>query len=179
MSQHSIVFGGGCFWCTEAVFRRLNGVISVTPGYAGGNIANPTYYQVAGGDTGHAEVVKVDFDSEIIDLETLLSVFFSTHDPTTPDRQGYDVGSEYRSIILYTDENQKERIQTFINALQKDKIFSGKIVTQVERLQDFYEAEDDHKAYYEKNKDARYCQLIIDPKIAKLRASFAHLLKEE
>jgi len=176
--MQSIVFGGGCFWCTEAVFRRLKGVHSVTPGYAGGETPDPTYYQVAGGDTGHVEVIKVEYDSAIIDLQTLLSVFFSTHDPTTRNRQGYDVGTEYRSVIFYADEDKKKEIEMFIKMLETDEVYAGSIVTEVAQLKHFYEAEEQHKEYYEKNKDARYCQLVIDPKIAKLRAKFAHLLKE-
>lgn len=178
MTAHKIIFGGGCFWCTEAIFRRLKGVVSVTSGYAGGETKNPSYNQISNGDTGHAEVIQVEFDRTIIDLETLLSVFFSTHDPTTLNQQGYDRGAQYRSIILYTEDADKEKIEQYITQLEADKTFPNNIVTEIKSLQAFYEAEEYHKEYYEKNSDARYCQLIIDPKIAKLRSKFAHLLKE-
>ncbi len=178
MSTKTIIFGGGCFWCTEAIFRRLKGVVSVTSGYAGGNTKNPTYSQIGNGDTGHAEVIKVEFDTTVIDLGTLLSVFFSTHDPTTLNQQGYDRGTQYRSIILYTEEGDRKIIEQYIAGLKDDKTFPSPIVTEIKPLEVFYEAEEYHKEYYEKNADARYCQVIIDPKIAKLRSKFSHLLKD-
>ncbi len=173
------MFGGGCFWCAEAVFRRLKGVISVKPGYAGGRVPNPTYHQICTMDTGHAEVIRVDFDSDSIDLDTLLSVFFATHDPTTPNRQGNDSGPQYRSIILCNSEEQASIVKRFIETLEQNKTFSKSIVTELKPLDTFYEAEEYHKAYYEKNRDEPYCQFVIDPKVAKLRQRFSHLLSEE
>lgn len=175
MSQ-SIVFGGGCFWCVEAIFRRLRGVESVLPGYAGGKRENPTYQQVSTGTTEHAEVVQVVFDPAVVSLDTLLSVFFATHDPTTLNRQGNDVGTEYRSTILCTSEQQKNEVDTFIAQLIADKTFSSPITTTVESLVKFYPAEEYHRNYYERNQEQPYCQLVISPKIAKLRQKFSHLL---
>lgn len=175
----TIVFGGGCFWCTEAVMRRLRGVLSVTSGYAGGDTERPTYMRVVEGDTGHAEVIQVEYDSESISLETLLNVFFATHDPTTKNKQGYDVGTQYRSIILYSTDEDRGIIEAYMARLEEEKTFPNKIVTDVEKLGTFYEAEKYHQRYYENNKDQRYCQFVIDPKIAKLRATFSHLLKPE
>lgn len=175
----TLTLGGGCFWCTEALFRRLRGVESVTPGYAGGAVANPTYAQVANGDTGHAEVIHVMYDPAVIDLETLLAVFFATHDPTTRNRQGADVGAAYRSVLFYNDEVERTAMQTYIDKLTHEKIFSDRIVTDLEPFTTFYPAENYHREYYEKNSDAAYCQFVIDPKIAKLRAKFADKLKNE
>ncbi len=177
--KQTIVFGGGCFWCVEAVVQRLKGVESVISGYSGGEKENPSYIAVSSGTTGHAEVVKVEFDPAIISLDTLLSVFFSSHDPTTIDRQGNDVGPQYRSAIYYTSEEQKKEIEKFIQNLEDEKTFSGKIVTEVQPLKNFYPAEEYHQNYYNQNKEQGYCQFVIDPKIAKLRAKFSHLLKPE
>ena len=177
MKFETIVFGGGCFWCVEAVFQRLNGVSSVLPGYAGGSMPNPNYYAVAGGKSGHAEVIQVVYDPDVVTLDTLLSVFFAFHDPTTLNRQGNDVGTQYRSAIFYTTPEQKEEAEKFIQTLEEEKTFSNKIVTEVAPLDKFYEAEEQHKNYYDNNSDQPYCQFMIDPKIAKLRAKFSHLLK--
>ncbi len=176
MSEEKIVFASGCFWCVEAVFQRLKGVTSVLPGYAGGNTKNPNYYAVSGGNTGHAEVIQVVYQPEIVSFETLLSVFFAFHDPTTLNRQGNDIGSQYRSAIFYTTEHQKQEAEKFIEKLEEEKTFTNKIVTEIQPLNTFFEAESYHKDYYNNNSDQPYCQVMIDPKIAKLRTSFSHLL---
>ncbi len=178
MNNKIVVFGSGCFWCSEAVFKQLRGVVAVTPGYAGGTVANPSYEQVCTGETGHAEVVKVEYDSEDISLDDLLTVFFATHDPTTLNRQGHDVGEQYRSIIFYLDEIQRQEAEKFIAKLEEEKIYDSKIVTAVEPLTDFYEAEDYHKDYYAKNPDKAYCQAIINPKLSKLHERFGQLIRK-
>lgn len=175
----TIFFGGGCFWCVEAVVQRLKGVVSVVSGYSGGEKPDPSYHAVSTGTTGQAEVVQVEFDPAIISLEILLSVFFSSHDPTTIDWQGNDVGPQYRSAIYYSTQEQKEIIEKFIQKFQVEKVFSRKIVTEVKPIGTFYPAENYHQNYYNQNREQPYCQYVIDPKIAKLRAKFAHLLKEE
>ncbi len=177
MSEQTIVFGGGCFWCVEAVFQRLKGVSSVLSGYAGGETKNPNYYSVSGGNTGHAEVIQVVYDPQVVSFEVLLSVFFAFHDPTTLNRQGNDMGTQYRSAIFYTTENQKQEAEKFIQKLEEEKTFANKIVTEIKQLDTFYEAESYHKNYYDNNQDQPYCQIMIDPKIAKLRSKFSHLLK--
>ncbi len=164
----SIVLGGGCFWCTEAVFVRVEGVTRVVPGYAGGNTPNPTYEQVCGGKTGHAEVARVEYDEAKTTLERLLHIFFVTHDPTTPNRQGADVGTEYRSIILYSDEADEVKAQSAIRDLQGKT--EARIVTEVAPLMAFYEAEAYHHNYFEQHPEQAYCQIVINPKIDKLRA---------
>lgn len=176
--MQKVVFGAGCFWCVEAVFQRLRGVISVTPGYAGGEKDNPNYYAVANGTTGHAEVIEVAYDSKVISFDILLSVFFAFHDPTTLNRQGNDVGTQYRSAIFYTTFEQKEESVRFIENLEAEKTFANKIVTEIKPLEKFFEAESEHKNYYNNNQDQPYCQFMIDPKIAKLRTKFSHLLKD-
>jgi peptide-methionine (S)-S-oxide reductase len=159
------VFGGGCFWCTEAIYKRVKGVISVTPGYAGGSKENPTYQQVCSGSTGHAEVIKVEFDPEVVSYRDLLEVFWHAHDPTTLNRQGNDIGTQYRSIILYADSEQKEQAQKSLDKAQKSGMFSKPIVTQVEELGDFYPAEDYHHDYFANNPNQPYCRAIISPKV--------------
>ena len=171
------VFGGGCFWCTEAVFAQLEGVVSVVPGYAGGHTENPTYYQVCDETTGHAEVSKLQFDPSQITYKDLLAVFFATHDPTTLDRQGADRGTHYRSLILYDGEDQKTQAEAFIQGLERSGSKGGPIVTQVEPLEVFYEAEEDHKQFYASNPDAMYCQIVIQPKLDKVRGQFAEQLR--
>lgn len=171
------VFGGGCFWCTEAVFKALKGVISVTPGYAGGTVEKPTYEQVCSGKTGHAEVIKVEYDPNVISYTDLLNVFFATHDPTTINKQGNDVGTQYRSVIFTNSDEQTARAKEKIETLGRSGTFDTAIVTKVEPLTNFYEAEDYHKDYYAKNPAAGYCQMVISPKLAKFRASYKHLLK--
>ncbi len=174
-----IVFGGGCFWCTEAVFKMLKGVISVGPGYAGGAMLNSTYEAVSDGSTGHAEVVKVEYDGDVIPLETLLTVFFATHDPTTKNRQGNDVGEQYRSIILYESDAQKEISEKFIKELNDSNEMGAPIVTEIKKLEKFYPAGDYHKNYYEQNKNQSYCQVVINPKLKKVQEKFANLLNEK
>jgi len=175
--NETVVFGGGCFWCTEAVFKALKGVISVTPGYAGGDVENPTYEQVCSGKTGHAEVIRIEFDPAIISYVDLLKVFFGTHDPTTMNKQGHDVGTEYRSVIFRSSHIQANTAQQVIEELNNSGTFDNPIVTKVEPLNNFYEAEDYHKDYYDKNPAAGYCQMIISPKMAKFRTSFKDLLR--
>jgi len=177
MNKETIVFGGGCFWCTEAVFKMLKGVISVDPGYAGGNMENPTYREVSSGITGHAEVIKIDYEPDIISLYQLLTVFFATHDPTTLNRQGNDVGEQYRSIILYTKEEQKKISEKFIKEINESSKNGSPVVTEVKKLDKFYFAEQYHKDYYENNKNQAYCQLIINPKLRKVQKKFTDLLK--
>lgn len=177
--METIVFGGGCFWCIEAVYQMLQGVTKVTSGYAGGADEKPNYYSVSSEKTGHAEVIEVEYDPSIITLENLYAVFFTAHDPTTRNRQGADQGTQYRSVILYTTEAQKTAAENFMKKLTAEKVYPNPIVTELETLQKFYPAEDYHQNYYQQNKDANpYCQVVIDPKIAKIRASFAHLLKQ-
>jgi len=171
------VFGGGCFWCTEAVFDELRGVKSVMPGYAGGSTKNPTYEEVCGGRTGHAEVIKIDFDPGEIAFKDLLTVFFATHDPTTLNRQGNDVGTQYRSAIFYANEEQKREAEAFIKELNDSKAFGKPVVTTLEPLGEFYEAEDYHQKYYANNPYQPYCQYMIPPKLNKLHKQFSALLK--
>ena len=171
------VFGGGCFWCTEAVFDELRGVKSVVSGYAGGSTKNPTYEEVCGGGTGHAEVIKIDFDPTEIAFKDLLTVFFATHDPTTLNRQGNDVGTQYRSAIFYANEEQKREAEAFIKELNDSKVFGNPVVTTLEPLGEFYEAEDYHQKYYANNPYQPYCQYMIPPKLNKLHKQFSALLK--
>lgn len=169
----SATVGGGCFWCTEAAFEQLNGVESVTSGYAGGHVENPSYEAVCSGETGHAEVVRIDYDPAVISYEKLLEVFFIVHDPTTLNRQGPDVGSQYRSIVLYHNDDQKSVVEAFIDGLEAEEVYDDEIVTEVESLDVFYEAEDHHQNYYEKNPGDAYCQFNADPKIRKVREKFS------
>jgi peptide-methionine (S)-S-oxide reductase len=171
-----VVFGNGCFWCTEAVFQMIKGVVSVEPGYSGGQVKNPTYEQVCGGDTGHAEVIKIVYNPDIVSYEEILQVFFTTHDPTSLNRQGNDVGPQYRSVIFYANERQKEKAEHYIKVLSK--AYTKPIVTEVKPLGEFYPAEDYHKKYYEFHKDASYCQLVIAPKVEKVEEKFKNLLKD-
>ena len=173
------VFGGGCFWCTEAVFQRLRGVSSVLPGYSGGHVENPTYEEVSSGTTGHAEATKIEFDPEQISFRDLLDVFFATHDPTTLNRQGNDEGTQYRSVIFYNSAEQKEEAKKFISELENDKIFQSPIVTEIKAFDKFYVAEDYHKNYYNQNKNKGYCMVVINPKLDKLRKRFSEKLKPE
>ncbi len=177
--METVTLGGGCFWCLEAVFDRLRGVGGVTSGYAGGHVVDPSYRQVCAGRTGHAEVVRVEYDPAVIDFRTLLRVFFGTHDPTTPDRQGADVGPQYRSIILYESEEQREAAESVVLELTEEGVFGAPIVTQIEPLEAFYPAEPEHHDYYRRNPGQGYCRVVIDPKVAKLRKSFSHRLKPE
>lgn len=176
MKTETVVFGGGCFWCTEAVFKMLKGVISVMPGYAGGTTDNPTYESVSGGNTGHAEVVEVKYDPSIISFEDLLTVFFGSHDPTTKNRQGADVGTQYRSIILYTSESQKTTALKMIADINSSNSKGDPVVTEVAPLTKFYGAEEYHIDYFSKNRGAGYCQLVINPKLEKVQEKFYKLL---
>jgi peptide-methionine (S)-S-oxide reductase len=170
MKTETIVFGGGCFWCTEAVFTMFDGVIKAAPGYAGGHTKNPTYEQVCEGDTGHAEVLQIEYDPEKAPLEKLLDIFFKMHDPTSLDKQGADFGTQYRSIILYNTDEQKDRIDKFIDGIRKN--FDKPVVTEVVRLEKFYPAEDYHKKYYSKNPLQPYCLFVVRPKVEKIKKEF-------
>lgn len=170
-------FGGGCFWCTEAVFKMLKGVTKVISGYAGGEQSNPSYEEVSSGKTSHAEVIEVEYDSSLISYEILLNVFFASHDPTTLNQQGADTGTQYRSIILYESDTQKEVAEKFVKKLETEKYFDKPIVTEIKSLTQFYPAESYHKDYFRKNREAPYCKLVIAPKIDKLVAQFKNLLK--
>lgn len=172
------VFAGGCFWCTEALFKSLKSVISAIPGYTGGNTDNPSYEEVSGGKSGHAEAVKIEYDPSVISYEDLLSVFFNTHDPTELNRQGADVGPQYRSAIFYTSPEQKKTAENLIEELGRKEAYDKPVVTKVEPFKRFFEAEDYHKNYYESHKDAPYCQIVIAPKLEKLNERFTNLLKK-
>ena len=176
MQAETIVLGGGCFWCTEAVFSMLKGISSLEPGYAGGHASNPTYEQVSAGNTGHIEVIKIEYDLDQIAFEEILQVFFETHDPTTPNRQGNDVGPQYHSAIFYSSDRQRDKAEHYV------KMIAGKytkpIVTTIAPLKTFYKAEDYHQKYYENHKDAGYCRVIIEPKVQKVQKKFANLLKK-
>ena len=169
--------GGGCFWCLEAVFDEVRGVQDVVSGYAGGFVVNPTYRQVCDGKTGHAEVVRVTFDPAVITFREILEIFFAIHDPTTLNRQGADVGPQYRSAIFYHSPQQKETAQTVIAELNADRVFDKPIVTEVTGATRFYAAEDYHQEYFRKNPYQPYCQVVVSPKVAKLRKNFAEKLK--
>jgi peptide-methionine (S)-S-oxide reductase len=169
-NTETIVFGGGCFWCTEAVFKMFHGVIKTMPGYAGGITKNPTYEEVCNGDTGHAEVLEVEYDPKVADLGKLLEIFFEMHDPTVLNRQGADVGSQYRSIILYNNAKQKDIIESFIEKIRKN--FKNPIVTEVKKLEKFYPAENYHKDYFGKNPLQPYCMFVVRPKVQKIKKEF-------
>jgi peptide-methionine (S)-S-oxide reductase len=171
------VFGGGCFWCTEAVFDELRGVQSVVSGYAGGTTKNPTYEQVCSGSSGHAEVIKIEFDPSQISFRDLMTVFFATHDPTTLNRQGNDAGTQYRSAIFYANEDQKQQAAALIKELDDAKMFRNPVVTTLEQLTEFYAAEDYHQKFYATNPYQPYCQYSIPPKLNKLHKQFSQLLK--
>lgn len=169
--------GGGCFWCLEAVFVELQGVEKVESGYSGGTVPDPSYEQVCTGNTGHAEVAQITFDPDVISFREILQVFFATHDPTTLNRQGADVGTQYRSVIFYHDEDQKNIAQEMIEELNSANIWPNPIVTEVEPLENYYKAEDYHQDYYKYNSQQPYCQAVITPKLAKFRKNFADKLK--
>lgn len=171
------VFGGGCFWCVEAIFSRLRGVESVVSGYAGGLTVDPTYAEVSSGETGHAEVAEIRFDPTVIPYEILLEVFFAMHDPTTPNRQGADIGTQYRSIILTVTEAQQKRVEQALASLESEHIFDRPIVTEIKPLDVFYPAEASHQEYYQRHPEQAYCQAVITPKLAHLRVSFQELLR--
>ena len=171
-NAQTATFAGGCFWCTEAVFQRLRGVKSVMPGYTGGHVPNPTYEAVCTGATGHAEAIQITFDPNEIFFEQLLEVHFATHDPTTPNRQGYDVGTQYRSGVYYHDEAQKETAERVIERINQSDAYPNPVVTEVVPFDAFYEAEDYHQNFYNRNQTYPYCSVIIDPKMEKLYKSF-------
>lgn len=172
------VFGGGCFWCTEAIFKKLRGVESVTPGYAGGAGANPTYESVCSGTTGHAEVIEIVYDPARISYRDLLTVFFATHDATSLNRQGNDVGTQYRSVILTSTDAQRHEAETFVREINTSNAAGKPVVTDIKPLDAFYPAEDYHRDYYARNQDNPYCQMVINPKLEKVQEKFRELLKE-
>lgn len=170
-------FGSGCFWCTEAVFEKLKGVVSVVSGYSGGSTDNPTYKEVCSGVTGHAEVTQITFDPTVISFTELLEIFWKTHDPTTLNRQGNDVGTQYRSAIFYHSEKQKKLAEEYKLKLKEAKIFNGPIVTEISKFEKFYPAENYHQDYYEQNKSQPYCSFVITPKVEKFKKVFKEKLK--
>ena len=161
------IFAGGCFWCVEAIFSQLNGVSEVISGYSGGKIKNPTYEQICTGKTDHAEVCKIIFNPDVISYEELLKVFWETHDPTTINQQGADIGSQYRSVVFYTDDDQKKIANDYKSQLDDDDVFKKPIVTEITKFEKFYKAEDYHQEYYKNNSNAPYCRLVIKPKLDK------------
>jgi len=171
------VFGGGCFWCVEAVFMEIKGVNSVASGYSGGHVENPSYYEVCGEQTGHAEVVRLEFDSSQIAFKEMLEVFFASHDPTTLNYQGADKGTRYRSVVLYTTEEQRDQTAAFIKELDASGTQPGPVVTQIAEFERFYEAEEEHRQFYLNNPGSMYCQVVISPKVAKVRQKFAKSLR--
>jgi peptide-methionine (S)-S-oxide reductase len=172
-------FGAGCFWCIEACYLSIKGVISVSPGYCGGNTKNPTYEDVCKGTTGHAEVVRVVYDDEVVSYDTLLEMFWFVHDPTQLNRQGHDIGTQYRSIIFYHDISQKERALFYKNKLQNDRVWENPIVTEIEEVSEFYKAEDYHHDYFKKNPGNMYCQSVVRPKVEKFSNAFLEKLKNK
>lgn len=177
LSKETAVFGGGCFWCTEAVFSEVAGVEDVLCGYAGGTVPNPSYESVCSGTTGHAEVVKITYNPSKISYRELLQIFFSVHDPTTLDQQGVDYGSQYRSVILYNNEEQKRISEEVIGELKKDEVFGDPIVTEVVPLEHFYTAEEYHQHYFGRNPDKPYCRIVINPKLSKFRKHYRDAIK--
>ena len=171
------VLGGGCFWCVEAVFAEIAGITAVTSGYSGGRTANPTYHEVCSEQTGHAEVVRLEFDPSRITFSEILEVFFATHDPTTLNRQGADRGARYRSVILHTTESQKDQAGNVIGALDASGTENGPVVTEVAPFEEFYPAEREHELFYQNNPGSMYCQIVISPKVAKVRQKFSSRLR--
>ena len=170
-------FGAGCFWCVEAIFDRVKGVEKVTSGYSGGDIVNPSYKEVSTGNTGHAEVVQIEFDPEVVSYKELLEIYWKTHDPTQLNRQGADVGPQYRSVIFYHNDKQKELAESYKQKLEEAGIWEKPIVTAIEPFKNFFEAEDYHQDYYENNKSQGYCQFVITPKLEKFKEVFKDKLK--
>lgn len=179
MATQQATFGAGCFWCTEAVFQSLKGVTKVASGYMGGTVSNPTYMEVCNGDTGHAEVIQIDFDPQEISYEELLLVFFKTHDPTTMNRQGNDVGNQYRSVIFYHTQEQKDKALKMIDNLTRELVFDKPIVTEISPVSEFYQAEDYHQNYFIENSEKPYCAFVIQPKLAKFAENFREKIKPE
>ncbi|GJQ63318.1 MAG: peptide methionine sulfoxide reductase MsrA [Melioribacteraceae bacterium] len=176
-NKETATFGAGCFWCVEAVFQRLDGVENVKSGYSGGEVENPTYNEVCNGTTGHAEVIQFDYDPELITFDELLEVFWKTHDPTTLNRQGADVGTQYRSVIFYHNEEQKKLAEVYKNKLDEAGIFDNPIVTEISPITNFYVAENYHQDYYDNNKNQPYCSFVITPKLEKFEKVFKDKLK--
>jgi peptide-methionine (S)-S-oxide reductase len=176
---HAATLAGGCFWCTEAIFKRLKGVERVTPGYSGGFVERPSYEQVSTGETGHAEAVQIEFDPAVISYEQLLDVYFHLHDPTTPNRQGADIGPQYRSAIFYHDDEQRKIAEKTKERMEKSRMYRDPIVTEVVPFEQFYPAESYHENYYETHKLNPYCRIVIDPKITKLYKEYKEVIKEE
>ena len=172
-------FGNGCFWCTEAIFEQLEGVLKVESGYAGGEVKNPSYKEICTGNTGHAEVIRLTFDPKVISFRELLDVFFNTHDPTTLNRQGADVGTQYRSAIFYHNDEQKADAEQMIAELKKEKVFDDRIVTEVTAINNYYVAENYHQDYYNNNKNQGYCRMVINPKLEKFTKKYKSKLKKE
>jgi len=177
LNMETITLGGGCYWCVEAVYENLKGVKSVVSGFSGGKTLNPSYEDVCSGTTGHAEVVQITFDKNVTDLDEIFKVFFTVHDPTTLNRQGGDKGTQYRSVIFYKNEEQKQDAQSIIAELKKAKVYENPIVTTLEPFTKFYKAEDYHQNYYANNKNQPYCQMVIQPKIEKFEKVFKDKLK--
>lgn len=178
-NYETITLGGGCYWCVEAVYENLNGVKSVVSGFSGGKVANPTYEEVCTGTTGHAEVVQITYDKTVTDINEIFKVFFTVHDPTTLNRQGADVGTQYRSVIFYQNAEQKKAAESIIGELNKAKVYDSPIVTKVEPFSKFYKAEDYHQNYYANNKNEPYCKMVIQPKIEKFEKVFKNKLKKK
>lgn len=176
-STELATFAGGCFWCTEAVFAELEGVHQVLPGYAGGTVANPTYEQVCTGRTGHAEAVQVEFDPSVVSFHDLLVVFFTTHDPTTPNRQGHDVGTQYRSAVFVHSPEQRATVEQVMGEIESAGVWRRKLVTEVVPFTEFFAAEEYHRQYFRRNPEKAYCQAVIAPKLAKFRAEHAARLR--
>ena len=175
--KKNIILGGGCFWCTEAIFTKTNGVEKVLPGYIGGKTLNPTYKDICTGITGHAEVISVNYNNDIISLESILEIFFSTHDPTTLNRQGNDLGTQYRSSIFISEKEEIKIVSSFINALDLSNRFENKIVTTIEEKSKFYVAEDYHHDYFQKNRNVPYCSIVVSPKVDKFIKNKSEFLK--
>jgi peptide-methionine (S)-S-oxide reductase len=179
MNTQKITFGNGCFWCTEAIFQSLKGVLSVTSGYMGGHVDNPTYKQVCTGTTGHAEVIALEYDADVLSLDELLLVFFKTHNPTTLNRQGNDVGTQYRSAIFYTTDEQKAAAEAMIKTLTDERVFDSPIVTEITPAGKFYKAEAYHQNYFNDNPGQSYCAFVIQPKLNKFAKEFTDKIKPE
>lgn len=176
-STELATFAGGCFWCTEAIFEQVKGVESVVSGYSGGNVINPSYREVTRGTTGHAEAIQISYDPDVVSYIELLEIFFKTHDPTTLNRQGADVGTQYRSAIFYHSETQRKQAEEIIDALNKEGIWNNPIVTEVTEFSNFYPAEEYHQEYYENNPNQGYCRIVIQPKLEKFKKVFEDKLK--
>ncbi|RZJ87532.1 MAG: peptide-methionine (S)-S-oxide reductase [Chryseobacterium sp.] len=179
MLMQKATFGGGCFWCTEAIFQTINGVKKVTSGYMGGELKHPTYMEISHGDTGHAEVVEIEFDEEVISFRDLVLIFFKTHNPTTLNKQGNDIGSQYRSVIFYHHNIQKQDVEQLVAHLEQENVFENPIVTAILPATDFYEAEDYHQDYFNQNQSKPYCTFVIQPKLNKFANDFKEKIKPE